>query len=101
MSLGLQLASRLCMEKQERPARSDARCNASKGSNARQVYRCFDRLNRSFVRLRLTMSETILRRIWQTIKRWRYQALALALLFGFALLGWSSDSSPDRTAGQS
>src|SRR6202163_2425734 len=47
------------------------------------------------------MSETILRRIWQAIKRWRWQALALALLFGFALLGWSSDSSPDRKAEQS
>jgi hypothetical protein len=47
------------------------------------------------------MSETILRRIWQTIRRWRWQALALALVIGFALLGWSSDGSPDRTAEKS
>jgi hypothetical protein len=47
------------------------------------------------------MSEARLRRIWQATKRWRWQALALALLFGFGLLGWSSDSTPDRTAEQS
>jgi hypothetical protein len=47
------------------------------------------------------MSEMILRRIWQTIKRWRRPVLALALLFGSALLGWSSGSSPDRTVEQS
>ena len=47
------------------------------------------------------MSETIPRRIWQTIRRWRWQALALALLIGFALLGWSSDGGPDRTAEKS
>jgi LssY C-terminus len=47
------------------------------------------------------MSETILRRIWQTIRRWRWQALAVALLIGFALLGWPSDGSPDPTAEKS
>jgi hypothetical protein len=47
------------------------------------------------------MSEMILRRIWQTIKRWRWQTLALALFFGFALFGWSSDSIPDRKVAQS
>ena len=47
------------------------------------------------------MSEMILRRIWQTIKRWRWLTLALALFFGFALVGWSSDSVPDRKAAQS
>ena len=47
------------------------------------------------------MSEMILRRIWQSAKRWRWQSLALALCFGFALLSWSSDSIPDRKATQS
>src|SRR5450432_1443701 len=47
------------------------------------------------------MSETILRRIWQTIRRWRWQALALALFIAFAILGWSSDGSPDRTSEKS
>ncbi|MGB6953639.1 MAG: LssY C-terminal domain-containing protein, partial [Bradyrhizobium sp.] len=47
------------------------------------------------------MSEMVLRRIWQTTKRWRWQSLALALFFGFALLSWSGDSIPDRNAAQS
>jgi hypothetical protein len=47
------------------------------------------------------MSEMAMRRIWQIIKRWRWLTLALAFLFGFALLGWSSDSIPDRKASQS
>ena len=50
------------------------------------------------------MPETILRRIWQAMKT---MALAgpgfgVGVLLGFAVLGWSSDSSrPDRTAEKS
>ena len=49
------------------------------------------------------MSETILRRVWQAIKRWRWQALALAvaMLLAIAVFGWFGVTTPDRTAEQS
>src|ERR1700723_1186984 len=49
------------------------------------------------------MSEMILRRIWQAIKRWRWQALALAvaMLLASAVFGWFGVTVPDRTAEQS
>ena len=49
------------------------------------------------------MSETVLRRNWQVIKRWRWQglALALALVLALAMFGWPDGSAPDRTGAQS
>ena len=49
------------------------------------------------------MSEAILRPIWQAIKRWRRQALALtvAMLVAIAAFGWFGVTIPDRTAEQS
>src|SRR5271169_3725663 len=43
------------------------------------------------------------RRIWQTLKRWRWRALAVALtlLCAFAVLAWSGGKAPDRTTEQS
>jgi hypothetical protein len=49
------------------------------------------------------MSETIPRQVWQTIKRWRWQALAFAaaMLLAISVLGSFSATTPDRTAEQS
>ena len=49
------------------------------------------------------MSEANVRRIWQAIKRWRWQALALAvaMLLASAVFGWFGVTIPDRTAEQS
>src|SRR5271169_6407799 len=49
------------------------------------------------------MSGAILRRIWQAIKRWRWQALglAVAMLLAIAAFGWFGVAVPDRTAEQS
>src|SRR6202030_2924246 len=51
----------------------------------------------------MMMSEAILRRISQAIKRWRWQALALAvaILLASAVFGWFGVTVPDRTAEQS
>src|SRR5258706_3009640 len=72
-------------------------------SNARQVYRHFDRLTRVLSCLRPTMSETVLRRIWQAMERWRWRAVALAvgMLLAIAVFSLFGVTAPDRTAHQS
>src|ERR1700738_867423 len=49
------------------------------------------------------MSETVLRRIWQAIERWRWRAVALvgALLLAIAGVSWFGVTTPDRTTEQS
>ena len=49
------------------------------------------------------MSETVLRRIWQAMERWRWRAVALALAMLLAIAGfsWFGITAPDRTAEQS
>ena len=49
------------------------------------------------------MSETVLRRIWQAMERWRWLAVALAvaMLLAIAVFGWFGVTTPDRTAEQS
>jgi hypothetical protein len=49
------------------------------------------------------MSETVLRRIWQAMERWRWRAVALAgaMLLAIAVFSWFGVTAPDRTAEQS
>src|SRR3984893_2933979 len=49
------------------------------------------------------MSETVLRRIWQSMERWRWRAVALAaaMLLAIAVFSWLGIATPDRTAEQS
>jgi hypothetical protein len=49
------------------------------------------------------MSETVLRRIWQAMERWRWRAVALAvaMLLAIAVFSWFGVTTPDRTAEQS
>ena len=47
------------------------------------------------------MAEMVLRRIWQAMERWRWRAVALAMLLAIAVFSWFGVTAPDRTAEQS